>query len=215
MLQRSIVMSVVVIAHLGLFKLPWVNHPKQQPAVFESIVVLLSDKALPPEPSKDSVKGIGPPSPATPPVEVSKSDNPEPMQPSSTNEQKASTPQEWRAAKEAAIRLAAKTATAAPAFRLFGKPIQKPQPTPEPKTIFDEPKHRFGDITETPEGDSIVWLSENCYQITNSDVAHFIAFARGVPDTTKTHVWCSKSIGTPPPNSHLFDDLKREAATAR
>lgn len=207
------VMGGVIVFHFGLFRLPWVNHPRQQPALFESIVVRLPNEILPPEPlpRQNNVKDIEQRnSVETHPIVANLSDDPDPAQTHGADEQKTTTPLDWRAAKDAAIQLAVKTATAKPTIRSFGQSIQKPQPTSQPRTIFTEPAHRFGDLTETPEGDSIVWLSENCYQITNSDVSHFMAFATGAPDTTKTHVKCYRSIGKKPPNSHLFDDLKRE-----
>jgi hypothetical protein len=212
-MQRSIVLSVVVLSHIGLLKLPWTSRTTPAPAGFESIVMLLPDKAPPPEPLRipNNVEIAGSKNPLDKnPIEIKKPDEtPDLATTSSTSEATAPTPLEWRAVTNAAIQQAAKAITTKPTTRRFGESTQQPRPASEPQTLFTGPAHRFGDTTKTQDGDAIVWLSDHCYQIANSDSSHFMAFATGMPDTSKSYVRCKGSFDKAQSNSHLFDHLKR------
>jgi len=120
---------------------------------------------------------------------------------------------DWYAALDTAARQAAKTIATPSMLRELGPSISPQAPAAiEPPSVFTQPVHRSGAIAKTPDGDDIVWLSSNCYQVTNSSADHFKAFATGMPDTYKSTVVCKKSIGRSQGNAHMFDSLKHPSA---
>jgi hypothetical protein len=60
----------------------------------------------------------------------------------------------------------AKDMTTAPPYRPFGEAAKGPEARPQlqyPPSIFDQPLPRVGKTVTTPDGETIIWVSDYCY----------------------------------------------------
>lgn len=211
-------MSVVVALHLGLLQFNGMNRLTQRSPVFESILLLPNERmpdAIPSAASNKKTKYKVAAKNQNQPTEFIKTDSPVDVPAADSNEIDANKSLDWHDAANAAIRQSLQAATAKPRTREFGISSQQPQQAVAPPSPFTQPAHRLGDIIKTANGDDLVWLSENCYHVVNSDAAHFSSFIAGMPDISKTYVKCKKALGDTQSNSHLFDHLKPPPEVAR
>jgi len=214
--QQTTTLMVVVAMHIWLFWVPWTNHTSQLATPIESILLLLpiESKATT---SERKLKHIRVPVPQhiSSTDEQPASDDRAPHLPAAeVPHTEVANQVDWYAAAVAAARQAAKTTATLSTVREFDHSIRQQAPIAiEPPSAFTQPAHRFGDITKTPDGDDVVWLSSNCYQVAKSYADHFKSIATGMPDTGKNTVICKKSIGQSQGNAHMFDSLKHPSAS--
>lgn len=85
-----------------------------------------------------------------------------PQLPLPVPEQSPGAPPDWsRTAREVA-----KGMTAEPSYRPFGQVPKGPAERPKeeyPSSIFEEPLPRVGKTVVTPDGETIIWVSDYCY----------------------------------------------------
>lgn len=226
--QRAIVFLLVVAAHVWLLRLQWSKAIRNDPAVFESWLLLLPDNA----PNALGQKQVVQKQTAPPKSAVSKapaftvqalplsSDNSRMAQPPNTEpDGPPDAPIDWQAESELAAQRAGAVSNARPEHRVFGNarsPPNSAMPSTSLPSMYKEPKHRFGETTITVEGDSVLWLNERCYQILKSDSSRFKAFSEGRQDTSHGTIKCYRQIGKLKPRRDLFEQvLPRREATAK
>jgi hypothetical protein len=110
----------------------------------------------------------------------------------------------WRNfAKDAARQL-----TTSPSWRPFGEvpkgPAKRPVESYEP-SIFDQPLPRVGKTVETPDGETILWVSDNCYVSLSSRSLTQGAIHEG----RRGARMCNFAVGHKEARGDLFDPLKR------
>ncbi len=99
-----------------------------------------------------------------------------------------------------------------PAYQAFGEMPRAPTGRPEveytPSIIFERPLPRVGTTVTTPEGETILWVSDRCYISLYSrslTMHHIHEGRRGVRTCNLA------SLGKPEPRGDLFDSIKRPA----
>ena len=97
-----------------------------------------------------------------------------------------------------------------PARRTFGEmpktPAGRPKEVYPPSIIFENPLPRVGTTVTTPEGETILWVSDKCYISLYSrslTMHHIHEGRRGV------RICNIASLGKPEPRGDLFDSIKR------
>ncbi len=110
----------------------------------------------------------------------------------------------WRNfAKDAARQL-----TTGPSYQPFGQvpkgPEQRPVEPHQP-SIFDQPLPRVGKTVVTPDGETIVWVSDNCYVSISSRSLTQGAIHEG----RRGARMCNLAVGKKDARDDLFDPLKR------
>jgi|GEM_PF-4226525 len=228
--QQSMTLIVVAALHTGLVwmlwkkqisqsmeAVGWTRPASQPPTMMETLLLLLPAEPSKAAPSAKQPKQIQAPAPqhiSSVGKQAVAENRAKPLSAAELPQEKAANPVDWQAVAAATIRQAAQTATTPSKVREFGQSIRQQAPTTtEPPSAFAPSAHRFGDTTKTTDGDNIVWLSKNCYQVANSDAEHFKAFATGMPDMGKGSVTCKKSIGQSQDKAHLFEHLKHPPAS--
>lgn len=211
-------MSVVVALHLGLLQFNGMNRFTQHSPVFESILILPTERtpdAIPSTASNKKIKYKAAPKNQMPPAESIKPGSPVDAPAADSNEIDTNKSVDWHEAANTAIRQSLAAAASKSKTLEFGISPQQHQQAVALPSPFTQPAHRLGDTTKTADGDDLVWLSENCYQVANSDASHFASFTIGAPDISKSYVKCKSALGNMQSNSHLFDHLKPQPQVAR
>lgn len=216
-LRSPIVWLVVIVCHTIILQFLWLRPTKKTVSGDDSILVLLPVNPLVRStPDNKSVAGKAA-------ARVHRTLAASSAEQKAINEADASqteaeprvlaTPAiDWRAAAEMAARQAARASAVRPAIRSFGDSSSSSSPLePSAPGVFTEPRHRFGETSTMVNGDSVLWLSEHCYQVLNSDESRFRAFSLGTPDTSHGATRCTYPIGKPKANGELFKHLKPKA----
>jgi hypothetical protein len=102
----------------------------------------------------------------------------------------------------------AKGLIAAPPYRPFGEFPKGPEERPKdkyPASIWPQPLPRVGTTVTTPEGETIIWVSDNCY----ISVSSRSLTLKGIHDGRNGIRTCSIPVGTKEARSDLFDQIKR------
>jgi hypothetical protein len=113
-------------------------------------------------------------------------------------------PSDW----SATARDVAKDMTAMPSYRRFGEVPKGPEERPTeqyPPSIWPKPLPRVGTTVKTPEGETIIWVSDHCYVSISSrslTQAELHAARRGVRT-------CIIPLGKKEARDDLFDPIKR------
>jgi hypothetical protein len=104
----------------------------------------------------------------------------------------------------------AKDMTTAPSYQRFGEIPKGPEQRPSeayPPSIFDKPHPRVGKTVTTAEGETIIWVSDDCYisissrSLTQKEVHDA---RKGVPTCVLAHWGGEKKA-----RDDLFDPIKR------
>ena len=115
-----------------------------------------------------------------------------------------SEPTDW----SAAAREVAKTFGAAPSYQPFGEFPKGPPERPKevyPPSIWEKPLARVGKTVVTPDGETILWVSDNCWVSLSSrslTMQHIHKAREGVR-------MCQIGVGKKKVRGDLFDSIKR------
>lgn len=96
-----------------------------------------------------------------------------------------------------------------PQRRTFGEMPKAPAGRPKeeyPPSIYEPPLPRVGTTTTSPEGETVLWVSDNCYiplESTSLTMRHFHEARQGIRR-------CQIGLGRKKPRGDLFDHLKRQ-----
>lgn len=96
----------------------------------------------------------------------------------------------------------------APERRGFGKePSEPPQLKSKrpPPSVFEQPLPRVGTTVKTPEGETILWVSDNCYISLGSQSLTMGDFHKARNGIRR----CQIGVGRKKPRDDLFDPIKR------
>ena len=116
----------------------------------------------------------------------------------------ASEPTDW----SATAREVAKGFGAAPSYQPFGEIPKAPPGRPQevyPPSIFEKPLPRVGKTVVTPDGETILWVSDNCWVSLSSrslTMQHIHKAREGVR-------MCQIGVGKKEVRGDLFDSIKR------
>jgi hypothetical protein len=94
-----------------------------------------------------------------------------------------------------------------PQRRTFGEMPKAPAGRPKeehPPSIYEQPLPRVGTITTSPEGETVLWVSDNCYiplESTSLTMQDFHQARQGVRR-------CQIGLGKKKPRDDLFDHLQ-------
>ncbi len=108
----------------------------------------------------------------------------------------------------AAAREVAKGIGAGPSYQPFGETPKAPPGRPKevyPPSIFEKPLPRVGKTVVTPDGETIVWVSDNCWVSLSSrslTMQHIHKAREGVR-------MCQIGVGKKEVRGDLFDSIKR------
>lgn len=173
------------------------NRAPQEPAQ-SAMIWLPAPERMPPEalPSPESL----PPAPAVPvPIPVVG-----PL-PEAEAESNAITLPDW----ESAARAVAREFGRKPERRRFGPEPEVEPPSLKsarpPHSVFERPLPRVGTTVRTPEGEQILWVSDNCYVSLGSQsltMREHHALKRGITS-------CQIGVGKRKARGDLFDPIKR------
>jgi len=214
--KQGMIFAVVVVVHISLLLLAWTQHTPQPVTPTETILVLVSVSPKPIPFEKKQNHSSAPVHQDTSSAHERPQSEGRPVHIAAEEAPRAEVAKQidWYAAAATSARQVAKAATTPSTVREFSHSIRPQTPAPtEPASTFTQPARRFGDITKTSDGDDIVWLSENCYQVANSGANHFRSLVMGMPDTDKNTVTCRNSFGNSQGNAHMFDFLKQPSAS--
>lgn len=96
-----------------------------------------------------------------------------------------------------------------PSRRKFGEipkvPAGRPREEYPPSIIFEKPLPRVGETVTTPEGETILWVSDKCYISLGTrslTMAHIHQARQGIRR-------CNLALGKAEPRGDLFDSIKR------
>jgi hypothetical protein len=102
----------------------------------------------------------------------------------------------------------ARDMTAEPSYRRFGEVPKGPEQPPKeryPRSIFEQPLPRVGKTVTTPEGETIIWVSDHCYVSISSR-----SLTQGEIHAARKGVrTCSIPLGRKEARGDLFDPIKR------
>ena len=113
-------------------------------------------------------------------------------------------PPDW----SAEARAFAKGLTAAPPYRPFGEFPKGPEERPKdqyPPSIWPQPLPRVGTTVTTPEGETIIWVSDNCWVSVSSRSLTL----KGIHDGRNGVRMCNVAVGSKEARDDLFDYIKR------
>ena len=102
----------------------------------------------------------------------------------------------------------AKGLTAAPPYRPFGEFPKGPAERPKdqyPPSIWPQPLPRVGTTVTTPEGETIIWVSDNCWVSVSSRSLTL----KGIHDGRNGVRMCNVAVGSKEARDDLFDYVKR------
>jgi len=102
----------------------------------------------------------------------------------------------------------AKGLIAAPPYRPFGEFPKGPEERPKdqyPPSIWPQPLPRVGTTVTTPEGETIIWVSDNCYVSVSSRSLTL----KGIHDGRNGVRMCNLAVGSKEARDDLFDYIKR------
>jgi hypothetical protein len=118
---------------------------------------------------------------------------------------------DWYSESANASRAAIDSIMREESYRSLGpreKRFQIVEPKPPPP-LFEEPKHRSGDIAPNPMGYDSVWHNHRCFTQLEQPIIPHLPAAPG--DTSSVNpVKCFWPLGTPEPRGDLFEHLKRK-----
>ena len=115
-------------------------------------------------------------------------------------------PVDWRASVEAAASSATAEILRQEGYRSLG-PIERGESgSSVPESIFEQPRHRSGDIDHDPvSGRTLVWHDENCYTELKFPTIKDTNALVGAPNPPK----CMTAIGKREPRGDLFDNIRQ------
>lgn len=95
-----------------------------------------------------------------------------------------------------------------PKYRPFGEMPKAPAGRPKeefPPSIYEKPLPRVGTTTTSPEGETVLWVSDNCYIPLESQSLTMQDFHKARQGIRR----CQIGLGKRKPRGDLFDHLKR------
>jgi hypothetical protein len=95
-----------------------------------------------------------------------------------------------------------------PSYRKFGETPKAPPGRPKeeyPPSIWEKPLERVGKAYRTPEGEQILWVSDNCFISLGSQSLTMADFHKARNGVRR----CNIGAGRREPRGDLFDHLKR------
>jgi len=146
-----------------------------------------------------------------PPPVIESTPSPAPVTPITATPLPLPTPQVTPAAPRdfsQTARDVAKSMTTEPGHRRFGEVPEGPPERPKealPPSIWPEPLARVGKTVTTPEGETIVWVSDHCWVSLGSR-----SLTQGnIHEARRGVRMCNLPVGKKKPRSDLFDPIKR------
>jgi hypothetical protein len=93
--------------------------------------------------------------------------------------------------------------------RQFG-PREEPAKAAAAPSIFDQPRHKLGDLGEDALGYKVVWLGDNCYTALEAPMSQLGRVAMILNATM-----CAYPVGKKPARGDLFDGMDTNEETER
>ncbi|MGH8176143.1 MAG: hypothetical protein ACREV5_07790 [Steroidobacter sp.] len=129
-----------------------------------------------------------------------------------TPESRTAPPVDWQASGALSAQSTVDSLIRNEGYRDLGPRRAPPFTEPaSPPSVFEEPKHRYGEVERDPAGYDRVWHNERCYTELGSPVSARPTARIGNVVVPK----CMMSFGKKAPRGDLFEHLKRDKEPPR